>query len=124
MKQVFNGIIICWRNGYASDVIFILKNGKFEYPLAEDLQYISGKQVTARYYISDTFKSKEELDINLIKKISWNIKAEYSDVYSELTGHLWTNENLIIWWHDLLKELRTYIWRYVYLEIETFKKNG
>src|SRR5437868_3327415 len=37
--------------------------------------------------------------------------------YSEITGYLWTDENLMVGGHDLLDELRSHKGSFVHLEI-------
>jgi hypothetical protein len=79
---------------------------------------INGKMVSVRYWISDTEKSKQELQEDLIKRISGAIDADYGDRYSDLTGYLWTDEELKIGGHDILNELRNNVGKFLYMIID------
>ena len=75
------------------------------------------KDVTARYFISETEKSIEELEENLILTSCGCLHADYSYRYSEITGYLWTDEEIMIGCHDLLSEINENIGKYIYLEL-------
>ncbi|MNJ80064.1 hypothetical protein D3C77_783070 [compost metagenome] len=42
----------------------------------------------------------------------------YGARYSELTGYLWTDEYLKVGGHDIIEELRSYVGKWLILEIE------
>lgn len=98
------------------DALFI---GDMEYPLAEEFESkLQGKKVSARYWISDTEKTKEQIQEGALKTIMGIVDADYGDRYSEITGYLWTDEELNIGGHDLLAELSSYKGNFVFLEID------
>lgn len=98
---------------------FALFIGDGDEPVAKKLEdQISGKQVSVKYFISDSEKTIEELTENFIRLISGDAEAEYSDAYSEYTGYLWTDEKLYVGGHDLMWELHNNIGRFIYIEIE------
>lgn len=76
------------------------------------------KSVTARYYTSDTAKTREELDDALIREMSGALEADYGARYSEVTGYLWTDDDLRVGGHDLKEELKDHVGEYLHLEIE------
>lgn len=111
----FKGIIKedDFRDNY--DALFIGS----DQPIAEILQdEITGKQVSVRYWISDTEKTKEQLQESFLKNLFGAADAEYQDAYSDVTGYLWTDENLNIGGHDLMKELRSNLGKFIWLEID------
>lgn len=117
MNQViYKGFIRVGNKGENDSALFI---GDIREPIAEifndDLQ---GKQVSVRYWVSATEKTKNQLEENFVKKLLGDVDADYSDVRSEYTGYLWTNQNIKIGGHDLLEELYSYINKFVYIEID------
>lgn len=117
MKQlIYKGFIEEKPEGENDDALFI---GEMEYPLAEEFRMeLQGKQVSVRYWISDTEKTKEQLTESALLNIIGAVDAEYIDRYSEITGYLWTDEKLKIGGHNLLAELSSYKGKFVYLEID------
>lgn len=75
------------------------------------------ENVTAKYFFSEKEKSIEELKENLILKSCGSVQADYLDKYSEITGYLWTDEEIMIGCHDLLTEINENIGKYIYLEL-------
>jgi len=87
-------------------------------PITEELDYMDRHLVTVRYYISDKEDTLENIQDNFIKSLHGDSVAEYYPVYSEMTGYLWTTENLKIGGHNLLQELETYHGKYLYLLVD------
>jgi hypothetical protein len=113
---IYNGFINMQDSGEAMDIVFL---GNSQTPLAEILQdEISGHQVSARYYISDTEKDLNQVQVDFIKQLSGEVEAEYLDHYSEITGYLWTDENLQIGGHDLMAEIKSNAGKYLNLIID------
>lgn len=107
--------------GDSSDVIFIDDLGsKFpEKPLTKQLEYLTGEQVTVYYYITDKKCTLEEAQEQFLKMLYvGEADCEFHARYSDITGYLWTDENLIIGGHDLLGEIRSHLDSYLVLEIE------
>lgn len=92
--------------------------GELEQPIAETLEELYGKQVTLRYWISDTLMSREELAENNMLVYSGALYANYGAAYSECTGYLWTDDKLNVGGHDLRNELEGDLGKYLYLEAE------
>lgn len=98
------------------DALFIGDNGE---PIAMIFEEnIQGKQVSVKYWISDSEKTKEQLTENLLSTIVGAVDADYTDRYSDYTGYLWTDEELNVGGHNLLKELKSNVGKYVYLEVD------
>lgn len=115
-QLVYKGVIKERHYGENDFALFI---GDSDEPIAEILQErINRKQVSIRYWISDTEKTKQELQESVLKNLFGAIDAEYRDSYSDLTGYLWTDENLMVGGHNLLEELRSNIRKFIYLEID------
>lgn len=118
-KIVVNGLLSLHSHGEASDILFV---SSLQDPLAEELVYkISNKNTTVRYWTSKVEKTKEEHIENDIMVYSGMTKADYGACYSELTGYLWTDEKLMVGGHDLLKELKSHVGKWLYMEIEINK---
>lgn len=84
--------------------------------VADDLDRF-GPFVTVRYFISDREQTIEQAEHSLIQRLIGAADAEYQDAYSEVTGYLWTDEDLKVGGHDLIAELRTHVGQYAVLEI-------
>lgn len=117
MIKVYTGRII--EQDYREAVYILFLEGNTE-PLAEivarDLYHV-GNYVSVSYFISAERKTKAQLEDSLIRVLSGDLEAEYTDHYSDLTGYLWTDENLIVGGHNLIEEFRSYLGKYLYLEI-------
>ena len=88
-------------------------------PLTEDLENICGEQVTVYYYITDKKCTLEEAQEQFLRYMyAGEAECEFNARYSDITGYLWTDENLIIGGHDLLEEIRSHIGSYLILQIE------
>lgn len=111
----YNGLITEGYNGDNDDALYI-DNTCITQELAEE---INGKQVSARYWISkNKINSKEEAQESFFKTLIGVAESEYESAYSEVTGYLWTTENLQIGGHDLDSELRDSEGKYILLEID------
>lgn len=114
--KVYKGLIVTDDYGENWDAIYIGDNRQ---PIAKIFERdFQGKNVSVRYYISDQKKNKEQLVENQIKQISGAVNADYSDRYSELTGYLWTDQEIRVGGHDLLEEICTNQSKYIYLEVD------
>lgn len=64
--------------------------------------------ITVSYYITETECTLEEAQEDFVKKLYGISDGELTNAYSEITGYLWTDENLKIGGHDLVDELYSY----------------
>lgn len=87
-------------------------------PLAEELEFLKNKEVSVRYWISDKEISISDAIESFALKVMGLCYAKFDVNYSEATGFLWTDEFLKVGGHDLLKELKSYVGKYLIIEIE------
>jgi hypothetical protein len=114
--KTYNGLINAGDFGENFNALFI---GDSSEPIAKTFyDDFYNQNVTVRYWISEIEMSRELLKQNTLLCISGYVDADYSSRYSEITGYLWTDEELNIGGHNLLNELTSSIGKYVYLEVE------
>lgn len=95
---------------------------RYEYePLAEtigdDLER-HGRYASVRYWTADAPMGDEEIAEGAIRAmLGGEADAQYSPRYSDVTGYLWTDEDITVGGHDLLEELKSQAGRYCLLEI-------
>lgn len=124
MTQVLNisGLLSLHSDGDSYEVLYVSSLLK---PLADELECeIDGKQVSVRYWITDKPCTKEEAGMEFLKLISGAAKCDYGACYSEYTGYLWTDEDLIIEGHDLMAELKSNVGKWLNLEITIHGKKA
>ncbi len=113
----YSGTLALHSYGEADDILFL---SSLANPLAEVLQDdIARKTVTARYWITDKPVSKAEAQECFIRQLMGDAGCKFGSRYSEITGYLWTDEEVKIGGHDLMAELRSYVGKFLILEIET-----
>jgi hypothetical protein len=117
--KTYEGLLSIKGYGDSEDRLFISSVDK---PLAEELEWICNKNVTARYWISNMKASKDEVQEDFIQQLCGKAEAEFYVRYSEITGYLWTDEDIIIGGHDLLEELLSHLGKWLILEIEAEPK--
>jgi hypothetical protein len=81
-----------------------------------------GNLLTVRYWISREKRTKEELTTDHLRVALGVGAAKFIEHYSDYTGYLWTDEELMIGGHDLLEELKSFKGSFVHMEIE-YRKN-
>ena len=114
--KAYAGLLCLHSHGEADDILFL---SSLSDPLAEVLEWdISRKTVTARYWITDTQLDKSVVKEQFLSEMLGFADCEFGHRYSEITGYLWTDEEVKIGGHDLLAELRTYVGKWLTLEIE------
>jgi hypothetical protein len=77
--------------------------------------------VSVRYLVSDEPIPEDKIEEAVVRHFYGPSDIKYSIHYSEITGYLWTDENLIVGGHDLLEELKSYIGKYLHLEFKVAK---
>lgn len=114
----YTGRVVVKDHGEAMDVVFV---GDDDEPFAErfsdDLE-AHGRYVSVRYHLSDQPRPLEDLDEQLIRRMAGAADADYTDHYSDITGYLWTDQELNVGGHDLLDELRSGEGRYLTMVVE------
>lgn len=115
-KRRYSGFIRIRNYGEADDVLFL--DGD-DLPLADILQdEISGKVVTARYWITDQKCTRDEAVEEFVKRLHGCAECKFVSHYSEITGYLWTDEEINIGGHDLLSELSSHVDKFLILEVD------
>lgn len=122
--QEFKGQIIYRDEYHPGDGIYLAENGRITEPLADQFgyhnKYGDKKQVSVRYAINDTNNwpaTLDEIAADEVSRLSGDFYADYGAHYSELTGYLWTDEDLTVGGHDLIKVFRENAGKYLWLEI-------
>lgn len=115
--RTYNGLLCLHDMEDASDVLFL---SSLHSPLADELSWMSGKKVTVRYWITDIETTKEEAEFTFIQAYIGEADCKFSSHYSDMTGYLWTDEELNVGGHDLMRELKSYIGKWLILEVESF----
>jgi hypothetical protein len=85
--------------------------------IEEDIETY-GSYLSVRYFISNVELDEDALITDWLNHLEGVGNAEYGARYSEITGYLFTDEDLNVGGHDLLEELKTYVGQYLNLEIE------
>ena len=113
--KTYTGVLALGPFGEGVDILFLSSH---ERPLAEELQWMCGKRATVRYWITNAPATKTEAQESFIRQLSGDVDGKFESRYSEITGYLWTDENLTVGGHDLIAELKSYAGKYLILEIE------
>ena len=111
----YSGLLSLHTYGEADDILFLSSVSE---PFCEELQWMVGKSVTVRYWLTDKPCTKEEAQAEWIQHIFGKADGDFGARYSELTGYLWTDEELNVGGHDLMKRLRGGVGKWLHMEIE------
>jgi hypothetical protein len=87
--------------------------------LNEELSWMSRKKCTVKFWISDTQMEEEQAKEAAILHITGQVSRKFGACYSELTGYLWTNDELKVGGHDLIRILEGYAGKWIVLKIES-----
>lgn len=115
-KIIYEGFLKLGSNGEEDEILFLEGHSD---PIAEELSdRISNKFITVRYYICNKETTLEQAEEYFVRQLYGEFIANYDMCYSEITGYLWTNEDLQVGGHDLLEELKSYVEKYLIMIIE------
>ena len=103
--KTYEGWISVRSYGESNGVLFL---SSIEWPFAEELEWIQGKNVSVRYWIANFEATKEIADEEFASKLLGKAEADFSVAYSDYTGYLWTDEEINVGGHDLLYELKSF----------------
>jgi hypothetical protein len=84
--------------------------------VSEDFDVL-GHYLTVRYFISDVPLTPDQVNEERVKIAIGEGDVGYGKAYSEITGYLWTDEDLKVGGHDLIDELYAHIGKYLHMEI-------
>lgn len=122
MKIIYRGLLIKVSNGEEDDLLGLVGDTyQASEPLAETIKddiVQHGDYLSVRYYTSDKQMTLDELNEALFRTLYGEGEARYGMHYSEITGYLWTDEEINVGGHDLLEELKSYLGKWLHLEIE------
>jgi hypothetical protein len=125
-QRTYQGRIKIRDHGDAMDILFVETQPAPDYgddPFAEILEddlNMLGRFITVRYHISEERRTLEELEENAVKVMSGAADARYKDHHSDVTGYLWTDEELNVGGHDLLAELGSNDGQYLYMIVDFY----
>lgn len=116
----YRGMITIGSHGETDDALILFLPRVVHYPLAEAVkddieQY--GHWLTVRYWTADRELPDSELEGAALRAVLGIGEARWNEHYSDITGYLWTDEDLMVGGHDLLAELSSQQGRYLLLEI-------
>lgn len=114
-SKTYSGWLALHGYGEADDILFL---STLREPLAEELEWIAYKEVSVRYWITDKEATKDEAQESFVRKLFGEAEVKFGARYSEITGYLWTDEDLNVGGHDLLAELRGHVGKWLILEVE------
>lgn len=113
--EIFRGFIDVRDYAEEYDVLFI---GNSDDPFAEEMEEYKDEIVSVKYWTSIEEKSREDLVLGHITyTCGGSVDAKYIGHYSDITGYMWTDEELNIGGHNLLDELKTHVGKFIHLEI-------
>ena len=113
--KTYTGLLSIDSYGEADDILFL---STLSGPFAEEMDWMQNKNVTVRYWITDKEASKEEAQEAFIGSLMGEADVDFGSRYSELTGYLWTDEELNIGDHDLIERLKSSVGMWLILEVE------
>lgn len=122
MTVRYRGTLAVRDHGESMDVLFLDEsvNDSWEDPLAErisdDLER-HGRYASVRYWTADAPMGDDEINEAAVRSMLGEAEARYRVAYSDVTGYLWTDEDINVGGHDLLEELKGQAGRYLLLEI-------
>jgi hypothetical protein len=115
MLKEYSGLLSLHSYGEADGILFLSSIGG---PLAEELEWMHRKNVTVRYWVTDKQSTKEEAKEAFIHTLCGKADVNFGAKYSEITGYLWTDEELNVGGHSLINRLKSEVGKWVHLEIE------
>lgn len=80
--------------------------------------YAGSERVTVGWHTSSVEKTHAELEMNLISTVLGAVDASFHHHYSDLTGYLWTTENINVSGRDIMKEMHLEDGHYLYLRAQ------
>ncbi len=119
--EIYKGWLLEGSWGEGDDILYLSPNVNSYYDgevLAEVLEELKGEPVSVRYHITSKEMSLDEATEDYIKKLYGKVDADVGHHYSEITGYLWTDEEINIGGHDLIEELHSFIGKYLILVVD------
>lgn len=121
----YRGTLALHNRGEGEDILFLDDAvGNYDDPLAEtvsDDMEKHGRYLAVRYWTADAACDDDAMIEGAIREQLGFGEAEFHQRYSDITGYLWTDEDIRVGGHDLLEELKSQAGRYCLLEISYAK---
>jgi hypothetical protein len=124
MKKTYRGYLIEMSNGEEDEIVGLTPD-PFR---AADREIVAeriesdidryGRFLSVRYFVTDKVIPADQVITEWLNMLEGVGRAEYDMHYSDITGYLWTDEELNVGGHDLLNELRSHISKYLHMEID------
>ena len=112
----YEGLLSLHSWGEADHILFL---SSLSDPVAEVLyNNISNKTVTVRYWITEKQCTRDEAQEQFLRNLFGAAECDFGSHYSELTGYLWTDEEVNVGGHDLIQELRGHVGKWLILEVD------
>lgn len=121
--RVYRGKITVRDYGESMDNLFVVDDAVDVYdqePLAEqiaDAIELFGPYLSVNYYITDEPYPQEDLQEQWLRHVLGDSDVKFHIAWSEITGYLWTDEDIMVGGHDLLAELVSNDGKFIHLEI-------
>lgn len=120
-KRAYAGWLEVHDQDEAMDILFLSGS---EEPLSETLEWMAGKQVCVRYWITDKQATADEAQEEFMSRLIGVADVKFWSHYSDVTGYLWTDEDLNVGGHDLQREFRSHLGKWLILEVEEVTPNA
>ena len=125
---LYRGVLRLGSHGEGDDILFLDdQSPDGEDPLAERIQDdidAHGHYLSVRYWTAEKARDDRAMAEGALRELLGEGEAEFRHAYSEITGYLWTDEEITVGGHDLLAELGSQAGRYCLLEIGYSKTAG
>lgn len=114
-KETYQGLLSLHSWGDADDILFL---SSLADPIAEELQWMNKKRATVRYWVTDKPCTRDEAEEAAMRIVMGDANVDFNSRYSDMTGYLWTDEDLTVGGHDLIAELKSNVGKWLILEVE------
>lgn len=120
-RKVYRGFLSLGSNGEDEEVLRLSdpeENPKWlAETVMEDMEK-HGNVLTVRYFITKELIPEDMVIPELARTLAGWGDAKYAMVYTEMTGYIYTAEDLRVGGHDLLAELKSNLGKFCQLEIQ------
>lgn len=120
--ETYSGLVDVRNHGESEDVVFLddEDSGSVlrDRPLTLLLEDIKGKRVSVRYWVSDRPCTPDDAMAQFVGQLDGVADVSWCVAYSEITGYLWTTQDLNIGGHDLLEEIESHKGKWLILQID------
>ena len=125
MKELLYTGWICESQNEPDAIYLVGGNFPSDEWLIEDLvDEMAGHECSVNYWVCDEQCSPNEAQEAFLKKVMGATDGRFSINWSEITGYLWTDEELNVGGHDLAQEIRSNIRKWLILEVTVHDKTS